>query len=63
MFLARSHDTWYSERRDEFLLVAVLMLLYTAFFSGHFYSIDGMIMFQQARSLFYDQALMFRTSY
>ena len=60
MFLARSHDTWYSERRDEFLLVAVLMLLYTAFFSGHFYSIDGMIMFQQARSLFYDQALMFR---
>ena len=47
-------------RRVDFLAAATLTLLYIALVSGHFQSIDGMIMFQEARSLLYDRSLVFR---
>ena len=46
-------------RRADLLATATLTLLYIALVSGHFQSIDGMIMFQEARSLLYDQSLKF----
>ena len=37
-----------------------LALVYAATASGHFQSVDGMLMFHQARSLMYDHSLIFR---
>lgn len=48
------------QRKEEFILSAFLLLAYSAFFSGHFYSIDGLITFQQARSIYEDHSLTFR---
>jgi hypothetical protein len=47
-------------RRVDRLAFWALLLLYTALFSGHYYSFDGMLMFHEARSIFYDHTLTFR---
>jgi hypothetical protein len=48
-----------SEHHQDLLAMLALLLLYLALFSGHFYSIDGMVMFQQARSIVIHQSLIF----
>ena len=50
-----------SDHRRLLLTVAGLACLYCALASGHFQSIDGMLMFQQARSILYDGSLVFQT--
>jgi hypothetical protein len=38
----------------------ILILIYLALFSGHYYSMDGMTIYHEARSIFYDHTLTFR---
>jgi hypothetical protein len=48
------------DRRRELLAALGLACVYLAFASGHYQSIDGMIIFHQARSILYDRSLVFR---
>lgn len=47
------------DKRGDLLAALALLLLYLAFFSGHFTSIDGMTMFAQARSILDHGSLTF----
>jgi hypothetical protein len=47
-------------RREDVLATIMLILIYLALFSGHYYSLDGMTIYHEARSIFYDHSLTFR---
>jgi hypothetical protein len=46
-------------RKPEFLLSLALGCVYLATMSGHLHSIDGLLVFQQAKALVYEQSLTF----
>lgn len=49
-----------SANQREFAAATALFCLYLAVAPGHYLSVDGMLMFEQARSLLYDGSLLFR---
>ena len=53
--LVARRETWRVRSR-----ALSLFFLYLAFGPGHYQSVDGMLMFEQARALLYDGTLLFR---
>jgi len=51
---------FFYQRKEELTLSTILLFIYLAFFSGHYYSIDGMVVFRQARSIYEDHSLIFK---
>src|SRR6266849_6237971 len=47
------------DRQYQYLLLFVLLLIYTLTMSGHHYSVDGMAMYQQSKTLLFQHTFRF----